>query len=259
MEDLGFDKYDYSKFKYGSKRVSRLYGTELGDKFVKNLYIRDDLAKIGDQDIVVCSAPYKFIPVASTILKDYFISSFNKEWCKEHSPVIDMKVSRGHSYYEDYGAMSEEERDKAINSDDFYIDAEIIKDKTLILIDDIRISGSHERRMVTLLEKANFTGNVFFVYYASLIGKHDPTIENKLNYAFVKNVLSIDSIVKNDEFIFNTRVVKFLLSSPEEEFKPFIQYQSDVFRSTLTTYAQGNNYHNQEEFKDNFHILINTK
>jgi hypothetical protein len=255
MNDLGFSAEEYSKFKYGSKRVSRNFGTELGNAFGKSLYIKDELAALTDKELVVCSAPYKYIPVASTILKDYFISAFNEEWTISNPPVIDMKVSRGHSYNDDYGAMSEADRDKAISSDDFYIDKLLIQGKTLILIDDIRISGSHERRMLKLLEEAEYAGTVFFVYYAALVSSVDPTIENKLNYAFVKDLLSIDQIVKNDEFIFNTRVVKFILKSSPEEFKPFIQYQSDVFRHTLKTYAMGNGYHAQEAFKQNFDTL----
>ncbi len=256
MDDLPFSAVEYSKFKHGSKRVSRIFGTELGNKFYKDLHIRTNVLP-NTKDLIVCSAPYKFIPVASTILKDYFISSFNRYWTVNNKSVVDLKVSRAHSYNVDYGKMTSEERDKAITSDDFYIDPIIIKDKTLIFIDDIRITGAHERRMETLLTRANFDGTVIFVYFADLIGDSNPNIENDLNYAFVKDLYDIDYIIKNDEFKFNTRVVKFILKSPQEKFVEFIKYQGEKFKHTLHTNAIGNDYHQQEEFKDNFNILNN--
>jgi hypothetical protein len=257
MDDLGFSAEEYSKFKYGSKRVSRLFGKELGEMFFKSLTIRDELEQIKATPIVVSSAPFKFIPVASTILKDYFVSAFNEQWSKENEPIIDLKITRGHSYNDDYGAMSEIERYKVISSDNFYIDKVLIQEKTLILIDDIRISGSHERVMLKLLEDAQFEGTVFFVYYAAYLGEGSPTIENDLNYAFVKCLLDVDWIIKNDKFQFNTRVVKYILKAPKEEFEPFIQYQSEVFRHTLKTYAMGNDYHKQDAFINNFNFLNN--
>jgi hypothetical protein len=78
FDNLGFSAEEYSKLKYGSKRVARLFGTELGRDFLKFLGFNtglNDLLK--GKEIVVSSAPYKFIPVASTILKDYFVSVFN--------------------------------------------------------------------------------------------------------------------------------------------------------------------------------------
>ena len=37
FENLGFSAEEYSKLKYGSKRVARLFGTELGKEFLKFL------------------------------------------------------------------------------------------------------------------------------------------------------------------------------------------------------------------------------
>lgn len=252
LEDLGFSDKDYSKLKYGSKRVARIFGVELGEAFKKETEL---LNLIEGREVVIASAPYKFIPVASTILKDYFISSFNRYWAEENPSIQDLKVFRGHSYNADYGRMTEQERELAINSDDFYIDSNFIKGKVLFFIDDVRITGSHERRIKNLLETVGFDGTVVFLYYAEFIGEGHPKIENELNYAFVKDLLSINYIIQNDEFIFNTRVTKYILSASKEEFKNFIDYQTKTFRNTLLTYAYGNEYSKLEEFKDNINYL----
>lgn len=257
---INFSQQDYSKFKHGSKTISRKFGKELGYSFVDSLqfnFRRDIEDEIKTKDIIVCSAPYKFIPVASTALKDYFVSVFNSYRAIDNNPIIDLKVFRGHSYNDDYGAMTESQRTHAITSDDFYIDKEIIKDKVLFFIDDIRITGSHEKRIESLLNNVGFDGTVVFIYYAELIvgSTVHPNIENELNYAFVKNILDIDWIIKNEEFIFNTRVVKYILKQSSDIFETFIQYQSETFRETLLTYLMGNDYHKLKDFKNNFQIL----
>lgn len=257
LEDTIFDPKDYSKLKYGSKRAARIFGVNLGKSFLEELvYYDTDLYKmLKGKEIVISSAPYKFIPVASTILKDYFLSAFNTKWAEENPSVQDLKVFRGHSYNADYGSMTEAQRDEAINSDDFYIDANFIKGKTLFFIDDVRITGAHERRIEKLLDSVGFEGDVVFLYFAEFVGEGHPNIENELNFAFVKDLKSINYIIQNDDFIFNTRVTKYILSASKEEFSNFIDYQTKSFRNTLLTYTMGNEYHRLPEFKENINYL----
>src|SRR6187402_1035400 len=91
IDDLGFSAEEYSKLKYGSKRVARIFGTELAKKFLNynKMLILDN---IEGTEVVISSAPYKFIPVASTILKDYFVSGFNRVWAETNKSVQDLKV-----------------------------------------------------------------------------------------------------------------------------------------------------------------------
>lgn len=261
MESLGFSAEEYSKLKYGSKRVARLFGFELAEKFLEHLQsvnteLRDYL--IGKQ-IVIASAPYKFIPVASTTLKDYFMSKFNTPWSETNPSLQDLKIFRGHSYNVDYGALSAEEREARLTGDTFYVDGNFLKGKVLFCIDDVRITGSHEKRMRQLLEKTGFDGTVVYLYYAEYTGNGHANIENKLNYAFVKgdstDLLNINAIIQDDEFKFNTRVTKYILSAEFSEFKNFIDYQKTSFRNGLLTYLTGNEYHKIPEFEQNVNYL----
>lgn len=256
MSSLPFSAIDYSKLKYGSKKIARKFGVELANKFLSSHEFMGLLPELSGKKLVVMSAPWKNIPVASTALKDYFISKFNPVW-SEHNPSVEsLKVNRGHSYNEDYGAMSLEDRKKAITSDDFYIDKEFIKEKTLIFIDDVIITGAHEERIHKLLESVSFEGTVIYLYFAEYKGGGNPEIENELNYAFVKNLLNIDYIIKNDEFMFNTRVVKYILSAKHDQFRNFADYQSESFLHQLRKELVGNEYHRLPEFKTNYEYLI---
>jgi hypothetical protein len=83
----------------------------------------------------------------------------------------------------------------------------------------------------------------------------DPTIENRLNHFSVSNLKDINNIIRNEEFIFNTRVVKYILKADIEEFVSFITYQSETFKETLFNLSVLNGYHDNTKYSRNFNIL----
>ena len=253
--NLTFSSIEYSKFKHGSKKYSRKLGMELACEFMKSVeYLTFRNYSVGIK-LVVCSAPWKNIPVASTALKDYFINKFVSVWINENYQVVDLKVHRDHSYNIDYGTMTEVQRENAISSDDFYIDNKFIQGKVLFFIDDIFITGAHERRIISLLNTVGFDGKVLFLYYAEYQGKGKPSIENEINYAFMKSLSDMDYIIKNEDLIFNTRLVKFILNSEKCEFIKFILNQDHLFCSLLKQYIESNEYQKIDEFKVNYNQL----
>lgn len=167
------------------------------------------------------------------------------------------KINREYSYDDDYGMMSKEDRAKAISSDLFHVDKTFISpDDTLVFIDDIKITGSHEQRIKELLKREKIKNDVIFIYIAKYTG-NDPTIEHRLNHCVVNNLKDINDIIRNEEFIFNTRVVKFILKADIENFVSFITYQSNTFKETLFSLSILNNYHTNSKYKTNFDILKN--
>lgn len=259
-ENLGFLPDEYSRFKYGSKTAARKMGRELAHKFITKK--SDEILKISQQ-IVVMPSPYDFVPTATFALKDYFIPVLNEFLTKNGKlPVQELKISRRSSYTMDYGDMSIEERKANIGSESFHIDTEFVKGKFLIFMDDIRITGSHEERIKEMIKRNKLSKyentEWLFMYYAEMmIGKEEPNIESYLNLFSIKDCLSINKIIQNEKFLFNTRNIKFILKRPHEECKEFLQYQSKIFIDTMYHYALGNSYHKCEEFRENFLFLQN--
>ena len=257
-DDLSFCTEKYSRFKYGSKSIAREFGHEIGENFLASDVYQQLRQEPGfsQTPILVSSAPYKFTPTASHVLKDYFVHAFNKTYALDYSKSIEeIKIYRAHSYFDEYDLMTREARTLAITEDDFYIDKQFIKGKILFLIDDIKITGAHQTRIENLLELAGFDGQVVFLFYAELIGKEDPQIEGFLNRKAIKDLKDINEIIREDEFIFNTRVVKFILQHNPNDFKTFIEFQSHRFNETLLHYSIGNEYFNEPAFKSNIVIL----
>lgn len=251
-EKIPFSATAYSKFKFGCKTTAKKFGYSLAESFIELLKFNP----ITNQ-IVISSSPYCFIPTATFAMKDYFVQKVNEYLVSAELPVVqEIKIHRTITYKEDYGGLSADERIKLIGNDGFHIDTEFIKGKTILFLDDIKITGSHERVIERMYNQYNLTNDCIFIYFAELVNKAiHPSIENDLNYAFVKNLLDLDKVIKNENFLLNTRVVKFILNSPTDEFKTFIQYQKQTLVQTIYHQAIGNSYHQIDEYKKNISIL----
>lgn len=259
-KNLPFLEAEYSKFKYGSKSIARKFGKDLAEAFILSDIYQKIVHELKHMQIVVIPSPYCFIPTATFAMKDYFISDLNTHLIENClKPAQEAKIFRAYSYNDDYGNMSAEDRRKAIGSDSFQIDTEFVSNKLLILLDDIRITGAHEERMRELIERtelSNKGAKWLFMYYAELKQTNiNPKLENYLNYFAMKNLVDLNDIIVNDEFLFNTRNVKFILGSEEGSFDTFISFQSETFIQTLYRYAAGNSYHLPKEFVRNFYKL----
>ena len=235
----------YSKFKHGSKTQARIFGKEVAEV----CHFEEG------SSLIFYSAPYNNIHTASNAFKDYLLSSLSIQFLEKDIQVRQAKVFREYSYDDDYGLMNKEERMAAISSDLFKIDKSFIKDNdTLVFVDDIKITGSHEARIKDLLKREGIENKVIFIYIAQYTGD-DPKIEHYLNHESVSSLYDINSIIRDEEFIFNTRVVKYVLKFPIEDFNTFINYQSQIFRETLLHLSILNGYHKNEKYSENILLL----
>ncbi|HEX8461816.1 MAG TPA: phosphoribosyltransferase family protein [Segetibacter sp.] len=250
---FSFHPDDYSRFKFGDEAVAKIFGEELADGFIKeHLLNRKDT-----KQFVVVSSPYSFIPTATFAMKNYFVFRLNR-WLAAHElPVVqETKVHRTITYKDDYGELNAEERMRLIGNDSFHIDKAFLDGKTILFLDDIRITGSHERMIMKMAAEYNLDNEIFLLYFAELTNKDiHPNIENHLNYHCVKSIFDLESIIKGGNFFINTRIVKYILNADVNSFKVFIQNQQKEFINLLYDSAIGNSYHIIEAYQDNFDLL----
>jgi len=146
--------------------------------------------------------------------------------------------------------MEAAEREKLIAGDKFYIDKEFVQDKFCLFLDDVRITGSHEREVEKLLSPET---DYQILYYAEYTGKGSSTIESYLNNNHIKSLVGLYPIIKNNEFVFNVRNIRVILTS--EHFDEFIREMTDEFQVSLYDRCIGNHYHLVDVYKSNFSIL----
>ena len=251
--DFGFDPNDYSRFKFGDDLVARSFGKALADGFIK-YYLEDN--RIDDQ-IVVISSPYSFIPTATFAMKNYFVSQLNR-WLVENEglTVQESKVHRTITYKEDYGELSAEERMNLIGNDSFHIDRDFLEGKTLLFLDDIKITGSHERMILKMAKEYGLKNEMHMLYFAELVNKEiHPNVENFLNYHQVKSIFDLERIISNGYFCFNTRVVKYILNTASASFSIFLERMDHDFIHQLYDLSLGNSYHLMDAYADNLQLI----
>ncbi|RBQ02288.1 phosphoribosyltransferase family protein [Pedobacter miscanthi] len=251
--DFGFSADDYSRFKFGDDLVARSFGKALADGFIR-YYLVDNL--ITDQ-IVVISSPYSFIPTATFAMKNYFVSQLNR-WLVENGglAVQETKVHRTITYKEDYGELSAEERLSLIGNDSFHIDKDFLAGKTLLFLDDIKITGSHERMILKMAKEYGLSNEMHMLYFAELVNKNiHPNVENFLNYHQIKSIFDLEEIIDGGNFCFNTRIVKYILNSTSSSFTIFLERRNADFINQLYDLSLGNNYHTIEAYSKNLLLI----
>ncbi|OJV22435.1 phosphoribosyltransferase family protein [Dyadobacter sp. 50-39] len=259
-DNFSFDPTEYSRFKFGDNAISKSFGLSLADGFINKHLAQNPI----EEQIVVISSPYSFIPTATYAMKNYFVFQLNKWLAENNYPVVqEAKVHRTITYKEDYGELNAHERMNLIGNDIFHIDKSFLNNKVLLFLDDIRITGSHERMILKMVNEYCLNNRIHMIYFAELINKNiHPSIENYLNYYHVKSIFDLDNIINSKGFSINTRTVKYILIYEFENFKSFILNQSSEFVYNFYNMAVGNSYHTIEAYSRNLnfireHLLIN--
>jgi len=254
-DQFGFLPDEYSRFKFGDDAIAGKFGAALADGFI-NEHFRDTLP---DKQLVVIPSPYSFIPTATFAMKNYFVYQLNRWLAAKGLPVIqETKVHRTITYKEDYGELDAAQRMKLIGNDSFHIDKAFLEGKTLLFLDDIRITGSHERMIMKMVAEYGLTNDIYMLYFGELINKDiHPNIENFLNYHCVKSVFDLEPIIKSGHFFINTRIVKYILNFEATSCHVFLGNQTSAFINQLYDMALGNGYHTIEAYAGNLSFIKN--
>jgi hypothetical protein len=252
-ESFPFSPAAYSRFKFGDGHIAAQYGRALAEGFIK-AHLEESLPT---EQLVVISSPYSFIPTATFALKDHFVYALNR-WLAAHSlPVVqETKVHRTITYKDDYGALDAAQRMALIGGDSFHIDRQFLTGKTLLFLDDIRITGSHERMILKMAGEYGLQNKMYLLYFGELAnGEVHPNVENVLNYYSMESIFDLAPIVQCKTFRLNTRLVKYILHYESADCAQFLEDQSPEFLTQLYNNALGNGYHTIEAYAGNLKIL----
>ncbi|HEU4495583.1 MAG TPA: phosphoribosyltransferase family protein [Flavobacterium sp.] len=252
-ENCPFSETDYSKFKFGDTAIAKKFAGELFRGFIAEhagLILKHE-------EVIILPSPYLAIPTASNCLSFHFMSFMNRFLFENNKKALkESKIYRNQTYVEDYGSLGYAERVKMISNDTYYIDKNIVDGKLCIFMDDIKITGSHEFIVKKILGDHNVKGHFIFAYFAELANKDiHPDIENHFNYFYINSLSRIISLINQDTFCYNTRMIKYILRLEVNDLILLLQSIPQHRIDALFHLAVSNNYHIIKEYKQNLESI----
>lgn len=254
LKTTSFCPKEYSLLKFGVKSIAKKFAYDLAD----NLFTMFSGELLANRCVAIPS-PYNHVANAATIVTRYFVDRLNHHLVKNGGEHCDYStIHRKVSYISDYGFLPAEQRKKLIDGDDFYFNPEFYKDKILIFVDDVRITGTHELKLVELMDIHGINNRCLFSYYAMYHGEQ-PDIEAQINFASIKTSDDFIKLAKNEsDFNLIVRPIKFILGSlkPSELLNLLDSISFDLLEQ-LYHGCLGEGYYKIPAYQQNFNFIKN--
>lgn len=207
LDTAPFSAYDYSRLKFGCDNSAKKFGHELAVNFF-NAHAPTLIAN----KCVVIPSPYNYVKNAATVLTHHFCNKLNELLVSSNGEHLDYStIHRKVSYTNDYGFLSKEKRKSLIDNDSFFFNREFTEGKVLIFIDDIRITGTHEDKLIEILDRDNLDNDCFFLYIANYYG-NSPDVEAQLNFAGMTCMADYVTMLNEPKHHVIVRPLKYVLS-----------------------------------------------
>lgn len=233
-----FNRMAYSRFKYGYLPPAVEYGQGLARLISEELFDR-----AGAGPIRIVSAPYKYLPTASHAIAQVLTRELSRIAIKqgiEPPKLVPFHKSRMGS--NSYAQSSEADRLRSLATLGLRIDENLIRNTHVLIVDDIRITGSAEKATAEFMESLNPQG-VWYLHAARLpeaVGKANPSLENELNQSYPHSASWVLQDVTSGQFQLNTRVLRHVLEYGELEFRVFLDGAPDALLQEMYDAGLGN-------------------
>jgi hypothetical protein len=247
---------EYSTFKYGYKPTVIKFAKKMAAEFLK-VYSFKNLT-LNKDNLVLTTSPYWHTPPSAHSLAvnvHYFLNELLLE--SGHNALPFVKINRSSAPSCDFGKLSAKEREINMKKDSLSVDQDSVKGKTVILVEDSRITGAHEKKTISYLEKSGVAEIIFLYVIDVKTGKKDPEIENKMNHTKINSLDRLSALMRNpEEYILNARVCRFVLSWGNLlELKSFLKKISDDVLSDLYISSVNDGYGFMDKYQAGFSLV----
>lgn|GEM_PF-1006815 len=213
------DTYSYSLFKYGHHETASRYA----DQLVK-LLLASPVASYfeDDQPVIVSSSAYKRLHTAAASLADSIAAKLRGQGhAAQNGRIHRSKLTEG-----DYSTMSEQQRHYWMANNGLSVDTAVFHGRHVIIVDDIRITGSHEQSVWNLFADMPIKSltNLYVVELDPAVAKRDPKIETRMNQTAVRSLSDLLSLIWEEEsFNISARTIKFILGQKQDVLQKFLE------------------------------------
>ncbi|HSI21248.1 MAG TPA: phosphoribosyltransferase family protein [Verrucomicrobiae bacterium] len=246
-----FNPARYSRFKYGDSRVSLEFAREIATLLVADPTVKRRLLS---GKAVITSSAYKVVPTAAhSVAAALYTLLLRQGYPVQHAFIYRSNLSEG-----DYAKKSLEERQQLMANNGLILKEEDFADHHVIVIDDIRITGSHERAVESLFSTIAVK-SLHFLYAVEMKpvdALADPTIEDRINHYWMKSPKQLLSLMKRPAFVLNARTCKYILALPAPELTVLLAGLDDSRLAELHAGIKGDEYHKMDCYRASYRVLL---
>lgn len=229
----------YSRMKYSDPAAIRLVGWQMADNLLNHVELRRAID--AKRKIILTSSAYGAIPTAAAQLTDViegYMTSVGIEFER-------IKVNRsGQFAKQDFGKLDEAQRIAAMKARKISlseVDMEKVKGATVIVVDDLSATGSHERAMQQLLADAGSAQMVacYFIRFTEQLLVNEPDTEEWLNRASAKSLADLIPWIKELQFKTQGSLEKLnyilpTLTSEHKKSQFYAEWQNGNFKVSIS-------------------------
>lgn len=250
-----FDRVAYSLFKYGFIPPAIGYGNGLAALIGDELF-----ALAGNEPIIIVSAPYKCLPTASeAIARALQHALCHRAELDGREPPVLVPFSKAEVGDSSYARAGEAERLQQLATLGLRIDESRIPGSHVLVVDDIRITGTAQKVTAAYLESLQ-PASIWYLHAARLpkdIGTH-PGLEDELNQTVAHTLEGFLQQVADGAFQLNTRVLRFILETADiGEFRSFLNAAPFALLAEIHQASVGNGAKYYERHRRNLEVVYN--
>lgn len=261
----------YSRMKYGDPMAVRKFSELIANAIYSQLFATGIISF--SEQVVLTSSAFGAVPTASHVVMKSVIHLLQRRGIR----IDEIKIDRNGDFETtNYGSMDLFERQQRMLGRNISMSdqaREMVKGKVAIVIDDVSVTGSHERTLRELLSTTEAKAVVFtyLLAFSKELANKEPQVEEYYNHAAVKTVADLEPWFKNLErnnmrLTVNARTIKFILSTEDDQnsskveklsrLKAFLSKLDDSVISKLYAAATSSDgYCHKAKFVDGFYVL----
>ncbi len=246
----------YSKFKYGHRPTALAFADQLAKVFLESFGL--EYLKQHTQQLIVSTSPFWYTPPPANTLAIRFHFLMNDLLVEHKSgPLRYVKIHRSAAPRCDFSMLSCAEREANMKADALSADATAFLRKKVILIEDARITGSHEKKTIAYMEHIGVSDLTFLYGVMVPSGADDPDIENRMNHYWMNNLRRLGELMAYPEdYAMNARACRYILSYPDKQaIRIFAKQLTYDMLAGVCRYAVGDGYGLVEKYREGFFIL----
>lgn len=250
-----FDAEAYSRMKYGAHGDTKHFATKIAES------LKEEAPHIYDTEVAPAFlVAYKAVVPACGYLTRYCLDRINRTRVESGLEPAEMIHVRKESVTNtDYSTASVEAREAELASIGFSLEGQPIDNRSVVILDDIRISGGAEKRILEVIEDEPQTPSSVILGYIAVFDAQQaaisPNVESHINTTAVTGITDLVEIVGSKHgFDLNIRTLKLIMGAEPSELEPLLRAMShrqieEVVRGAINTgpdflqkYSQGYNY-----------------